>query len=218
MGCLRPHGGMETALGSQAANSTDWLSSFRQASKGLPGLTCSQLRVVTLVLLTSLKLFNKDIKVVWNNWNHNVTKRQGSGAVPVYCLHFWPTLTSTKTIPLWPQLLHHGATRGAPLIPWEDVAYSMRTYLHASWARSLLPVPTGLVWMKKGTVGSFSCEMCESASIIGIKLSVKGLQLAIVPLSETLSDFQKASQRPHWMSQTPRTKMVMPTFSVLIYS
>ena len=30
MGCLRPHGGMETALGSQAANSTDWLSSFRQ--------------------------------------------------------------------------------------------------------------------------------------------------------------------------------------------
>lgn len=51
--------------------------------------------------------------------------------------------------------------------------------------------------MKKGAVGSFPCEMCESASIIRIKLSVKGLQLAIVPLSETLSDFQKASQWLH---------------------
>ena len=51
--------------------------------------------------------------------------------------------------------------------------------------------------MKKGAVGSFSCDMCESASIIGIKPSVTGLLLAIVPLSETLSDFQKASQRPH---------------------
>ena len=37
------------------------------------------------------------------------------------------------------------------------------------------------------------CEMCESASIIGIKPSEKGLQLAMAPLSETLSDFQKVT-------------------------
>ena len=35
--------------------------------------------------------------------------------------------------------------------------------------------------------------MCENASIIGIKPSVEGLQLAMAPLSETLSDFQKVT-------------------------
>lgn len=35
--------------------------------------------------------------------------------------------------------------------------------------------------------------MCESASIIGVKPSVEGLQLAMAPLSETLSDFQKVT-------------------------